>query len=80
MGVKEMQKIFTDWKISFRRLSPSIENGVTVVGQRISKWLKENWNQENFILIPSHHTVTKLYVMYLCNVDHAGIETTLTKL
>lgn len=44
------------------KMGPSVESGVIVVGQKTSKWLKENWNQKNFILIPAQHPVTRLYV------------------
>ncbi|XP_047482843.1 uncharacterized protein LOC125034852 [Penaeus chinensis] len=80
LWVKEMQKSMTDWETRFKRLGPSIERGVIVVGQRISKWLKDNWNQENFMLIPNKHPVTRLYISCLHKVDHAGIETTLCKI
>ncbi|XP_063603426.1 uncharacterized protein LOC134779294 [Penaeus indicus] len=80
LWVKEMQKSMTDWETRFKRLGPSVEKGIIVVGQRISKWLKDNWNQENFMLIPNKHPVTRLYISCLHKVDHAGIETTLCKL
>ena len=80
MWVKEMQKDMTDWEVRFKRLGPKLNNGVIVVGERISKWLKENWNQESFVLMPSSHPVTKLYISSLHKRDHAGIETTLAKL
>lgn len=51
-----------------------------MVGERISKWLKENWNQENYMLIPANQPVTRLYISYLHGVDHTGVETTLVKL
>ncbi|XP_037773213.1 uncharacterized protein LOC119568873 [Penaeus monodon] len=80
LWVKEMQKSMTDWETRFKRLGPSVERGIIVVGQRISKWLKDNWNQENFMLIPNKHPVTRLYISCLHKVDHAGIETTLCKI
>ncbi|XP_047499242.1 uncharacterized protein LOC125046242 [Penaeus chinensis] len=80
LWVKEVQKSMTDWETRFKRLGPSIERGVIVVGQRISKWLKDNWNQENFMLIPNKHPVTRLYISCLHKVDHAGIETILCKI
>lgn len=80
MWVKEMQKDMPDWEVRFKRLGPKLNDGVIVVGERISKWLKENWNQESFVLIPSSHPVTKLYISSLHKRDHAGIETTLAKL
>ena len=75
-----MQKNMTDWEVRFKRLGPTLENGIIVAGQRVSKWLKENWNQENYMLMPANHPVNRLYVSCLHSVDHAGIETTLAKL
>lgn len=80
MWVKEMQGDMTDWEVRFKRLGPKLNDGVITVGERISKWLKENWNQESFILLPDSHPVTKLYISCLHKRDHAGIETTLAKL
>ena len=80
LWIKEMQRDIGDWKVKFKRLGPTMENEVIVVGQRISNWLRENWNRENFILIPANHPVTRLYISYLHNFDHAGVETTLAKL
>ncbi|XP_063863037.1 uncharacterized protein LOC135102172 isoform X1 [Scylla paramamosain] len=73
------------WIVSGQHENHSInimesDNGVILVGQRISKWLKENWNQDHFMLIPANHPVTRLYVSSLHSRDHAGIETTLAKL
>lgn len=80
MWVKEMQSSMNNWKERYKRLGPIMEKGVILVGQRISKWLKENWNQDHFMLIPANHPVTRLYVLSLHNRDHAGMETTLAKL
>ena len=63
--VKHVQKdlLKTDWKNRFRRLGPNINSdGVIVVGQRITKWLKDNWNQDAFILLPAGHRFTKLFI------------------
>ena len=75
-----MERDMTDWEVRFKRLGPKLNDGVITVGDRISKWLKENWNQESFILIPSNHPVTKLYILSLHKMNHVGIETTLAKL
>lgn len=80
MWVKEMQRDMNNWEERYKRLGPMRDNGVILVGQRISKWLKENWNQENFMLLPASHPVTRLYIVRLHNKDHAGTETTLAKL
>lgn len=59
MWIREMLKDMTHWGISVKRLSPMIEKKLIVVGQRISKLLKENWDQENFVLTPANHPQNK---------------------
>ncbi|XP_063615645.1 uncharacterized protein LOC134788746 [Penaeus indicus] len=51
-----------------------------MVGQRLEHWLKQNWNQDNFILLPRKHLFTILYISHLHNIDHAGVDVTLSKL
>ena len=51
-----------------------------VVGQRISKWLKDNWNTDSFILSTANHPFSKLYISHMHNTNHAGIESTLAKI
>lgn len=80
--VKMVQQEFQeDWNKRFRRLGPSKdENGVIVVGERISNWLKDNWNQNGFILLSQNHQFTKLYITHLHYIDHGGVDLTLAKL
>lgn len=56
------------------------ENGVILVGQRIANWLKDNWNQDRFVFLPTNHNFTKLYIQHIHNIDHEGVEVTLAKL
>ena len=53
------------------------DNGIIIVGSRIKSWLKKNWNRDEYILLPSQHAFTKLYIQYLHNRDHSGVEGTL---
>ncbi|XP_068229339.1 uncharacterized protein [Palaemon carinicauda] len=76
----EQSKLQSDWRKAYRRLGPSIDNGIIFVGERIANWLKENWNQDRFILMPSNSYLIKLYIQHLHNSDHSGVETTLAKL
>ena len=70
-----------DWETRYRRLGPSLTtNGLIVVGERISNWLKDNWNQSEYILLPYNHLFTKLLIEHYHSEDHAGIESTLAKL
>ncbi|XP_068245286.1 uncharacterized protein [Palaemon carinicauda] len=67
-----------NWKKCFQRLGPfQAENGTIMVGQRMERWLKPNWNQASFILLPGKHPFTVLYIGYLHRLDHAGVDVTL---
>ena len=77
---KEQISLGADWEMKYKRLGPSMENGVILVGERIATWLRENWNQNKFILMPNDSKLMKLYIQNLHCVDHGGIETTLSKL
>ena len=80
--IKAVQRgIFEDWRTRYKRLGPSLNSDdVIIVGQRMAKWLKDNWNQDSFILLPAEHALTKLYVRHVHNMDHGGVETTLAKI
>lgn len=80
--IKQVQrKIDENWQTRYQRLGPSMnKEGIVIVGARISKWLKTNWNQEEYILLVSEHPFTKLLIQHLHNHDHSGIEATLSKL
>lgn len=71
--IQELQKDMVDCDVKYRRLGPAMKDGVIVVGLSISRWLKDNWNQENFILLPKDHPFTKLYVTHVHNMDHGGM-------
>ncbi|XP_071519115.1 uncharacterized protein [Panulirus ornatus] len=80
--VKMVQREFEEnWKERFKRIGPSKDqDGIIVVGERISSWLKDNWNQSQFMLLSQNHQFTRLYITYLHNTDHGGIDLTLAKL
>ena len=79
--LEEQRTLQTDWEHSYKRLGPSMsKDGIIVVGERMSHWLKENWNQDSFILMPSNSKVVKLYIEHLHRIDHGGVENTLAKL
>lgn len=74
------QSLGNDWKIRFQRLGPMEIDGLITVGKRIAAWQNNNWNKNTFILVPSDHGFTKLYIKHLHDIDHAGIEVTLAKI
>ncbi|KAK3881885.1 hypothetical protein Pcinc_013710 [Petrolisthes cinctipes] len=80
--IKIVQREFAgDWEKRFKRLGPSVnENGIITVGERISKWLKDDWNQDKFILLSISNPFTILYIQHLHNNDHGGVDLTLAKL
>ncbi len=80
--IKLVQKgIGKDWQVRYRRLGPIMNNeGVILVGSRMSKWLKENWKRDELILLLPGHPFTKLLITSLHYSDHAGVESTLAKL
>ena len=79
--ISVQQRYKSDWKTRFCRLGPMLnENGVILVGQRIANWLKNNYNQTSYILLPAEDIFTKLLVTSIHNTCHAGIETLLAKI
>ena len=70
----------SDWESRFCRLGPMLDSdGLIIVGQRISNWLKFNYDKSGFILLPANHMFTRLLVTSIHNTCHAGIETILAK-
>ena len=81
LWVKSVQACYkSDWQVRFRRLGPMLdENGIILVGQRIAYWLKNNYNQSTYVLLPANDVFTILLVTSIHNTCHAGIETLLAK-
>ena len=67
------------WKQRFARLGPQMEDGVIVVGSRITAWLRENWNRSLFPILSVEHPFTILFVTHIHNLNHGGVESTLAK-
>ncbi len=50
-----------EWEKRYKRLGPKLrEDGIITVGSRMSKWLKDNWNCNDLIFLPSKHTFSEL--------------------
>ena len=72
--------ILKDWAIRFKGLAPTLsDEGIIVVGNRISIWLMNNWNRKLLILLPYKHPYTNLVLLTAHEEAHEGIETTLEK-
>lgn len=79
--IKRIQApLLLNWKRRFKRLGPFMKNDTLYVGARIAIWMKNNYNNESFILLPTKHKFTELCIKEFHDRDHAGIETTLCKL
>ena len=74
------QKVYHDWQNQLKRLGPSLtQEGIVVVGRRISGWLKDNWDRENLIVLPARSDFTKLVVRDVHEENHDGIDVTVSK-
>lgn len=82
LWVKEAQiKYLGDWQKRFQRLGPAMnEEGIIFVGSRMKAWLRQNWNNDMYMLLPSNHNFTHLYLSHLHKIDHSGVESTIAKL
>jgi hypothetical protein len=47
-----------------RKLNPSVENDVIVVGGRTERWMEATWNRQRFILLPKEHKITELMLPF----------------
>lgn len=54
--------------------------GIITAEARISSWLKDNWNINEFILIPREHPFSISLIAQAHKVDQGGIENTFAKL
>ncbi|XP_068250243.1 uncharacterized protein [Palaemon carinicauda] len=82
LWVREIQSTLgKDWEFRYRRLGPSVnKDGLIVVGQRIPRWLKNNYDQDGFVLLSPDHEFVKLYVKTMHRQFHSGVENTLAKI
>ena len=80
LWIRYVQSNLLDWEIKYARLGPFIKNRIVYVGARIANWLKDNYNQDSYILLPRNHPFTTLYITNLHYQTHEGVETTLAKL
>ena len=56
------------------------EDHIIIVGQRISNWLKNQYDKPGYVLLTVNHPFTKLSVLSFHNINHAGVETVLAQL
>ncbi|MPC10935.1 hypothetical protein E2C01_003579 [Portunus trituberculatus] len=76
--VKRVQTtLHPDWENHYCWLGPVMrKDGIITVGEHIPKWLKDNYNQNEYILLPPNHAFTRLYVRLL-DIQHHTLSETL---
>jgi hypothetical protein len=50
------------------------------VGKRIEKWLEYSYNDNGLILLPYEHRLSFIYALFIHNLGHNGVETTIAKI
>ena len=81
MWIKFVQgDIIDNWSKRFKRLGPVMgKDGILLVGNRITEWIKNNYNRDLLILLPNKSQFSKLIVQGYHNVNHDGIDTTVAR-
>jgi hypothetical protein len=74
------REITNDWRRNYQRLGPEMnEQGIIVVGKRLTEWMKNTWNRTEIVLLPNKGRFVWLYIQSVHEHDHAGIDVTLAK-
>jgi hypothetical protein len=55
------------------------EQGIIVLGKRLTEWMKNTWNRTEIVLLPNKGRFVWLYIQSVHEHDHAGIDVTLAK-
>ena len=68
-------------KGKYKKLLPTTENGIIVVGGRAERWISSTWNREKFILLPAKHHLS-LLIAERAHVDsgHLAVEATIARI
>ena len=65
----------------YKKLVPTVENGIIVVGGRTERWMEATWNMQKFILLPKDHRISRL-IAEQEHVDsgHLAAESTIARI
>ena len=66
--VKYVQEDMSSDMGRYKKLLPTMENGIIVVGGRAERWIYSTWNKEKFILLPAKHRLSWL----IAEREHIG--------
>ena len=65
----------------FKRLCPKIrEDGVVVISGRVEQWMEISYDNQDLILLPYSHRLSKLYAEHIHKKDHLGIASAASKI
>ena len=81
--IRECQSQFTesDMKERYINLGPQKGNDdIWVVGTRASKWVEITYNNRVVVLLPYRHRFSKLYAIFIHNISHSGVASTVSKI
>ena len=68
-------------KTKYKKLLPSIENGIVMVGGRTEGWMDASWNSRKFILLPNKHRLSYLIALQEHEASgHLAKESTVAKI
>ncbi len=77
MWIMEAQKGLQLDKL--KRLCPTTENGLVLVGGRTERWMQATWNRQKFVLLPGKHPISMLIARYFHEIGgHLGINAKIT--
>ena len=80
--IKMAQASITDADIKkkYKRLGAKRRtDGVIIICGRIEAWMKASYNNQEMILLPYEHPLSRLYVVMVHNYTHSGISATSSK-
>ena len=64
-----------------KKLLPSIENDIVMVGGRAERWVHATWNKQKFILLPGKHQFSSLLALKEHeDIGHLALESTIAKI
>ena len=64
-----------------KKLIPTMEDGIYVVGGRAERWIHSTWNRQKFILLPGKHYFSKLIAeKEHIDVGHLALESTIARI
>ena len=79
--VKYVQEDVSANLVKYKKLLPTLENGIVVVGGRAERWIYSTWNREKFILLPANHRFSRLVAeMGHIESGHLAVESTVARI